>query len=99
MLSQIIYAERAKKDLDELKDDKNKKGMLKTVCKAIKFLGENPRHPDLRVHQYHSMPQVCTGKKIWEAYSQEKTPVAYRIFWCYGPSEYEITIVAVTGHP
>jgi hypothetical protein len=47
-----------------------------------------------------------SGEKIFEAYAQNKTPGAYRIFWHYGPDEIMgkkrtpvITIVAITPHP
>jgi hypothetical protein len=47
-----------------------------------------------------------SGEKIFEAYAQNNTPGAYRIFWHYGPDEITskkrapvITIVAITPHP
>ncbi|OGP50261.1 MAG: hypothetical protein A2Y79_00785 [Deltaproteobacteria bacterium RBG_13_43_22] len=99
MAYQIIYTTRAGKDLEELKQDKGQKRILNAVCKAIRFLAENPRHPSLRTHQYHSLPEIYPGQKIWEAYAQENTPAAYRIFWSYGPSKEQITIIAITPHP
>ena len=46
------------------------------------------------------------GEEVFEAYAQNKTPGAYRVFFIYGPHEGEgkkrvaiITIVAVTPHP
>jgi hypothetical protein len=38
------------------------------------------------------------GEDIFEAYAQNKTPGAYRIFWFYGPEKKQITIVAITAH-
>jgi hypothetical protein len=96
---QVLFTERAEKDLEALEKEKSKKGLLKVVCKAIRFLSENPRHPSLRTHQYHSLSEVFPGQKIWEAYAQDKTPAAYRVFWTYGPSKDQITVVAITPHP
>ena len=31
--------------------------------------------------------------------AKNKTPGAYRVFWCYGPNTGEITIIAITPHP
>ncbi|MBI5602383.1 MAG: type II toxin-antitoxin system RelE/ParE family toxin [Deltaproteobacteria bacterium] len=92
---QIIYTARASKDLEELKRDKSQKKILKAVCKAIRFLAENPKHPSLQTHQYHSLLEIYPGQKVWEAYAQDKTPAAYRLFWSYGPSKDQITILAI----
>ena len=45
--------------------------------------------------------------KVFEAYVQQNTPPAYKIFWHYGPDETDkngkriaiITILAITPHP
>jgi len=39
------------------------------------------------------------GEKVFEAYAEQGTPAAYRIFWIYGPAKNEITILAITPHP
>ncbi len=99
MAFQIIYTKRAKKDLDELKGDKSKKRILKAVIKSVKFLTQSPKHPSLKTHQYHSIAPVYPGQKVWEVYAQDKTPAAYRVFWCYGPKKNQITIISITPHP
>jgi len=38
-------------------------------------------------------------KKVFEAYAEQGTPAAYRIFWYYGPKETHLTVVAITPHP
>jgi hypothetical protein len=75
-------------------------GLFKQVAKAVKQLGENPRHPGLQTHEYSSLenPYDPDGK-VFEAYAQNRTPGAYRVFWCYGPQRGQITIVAITPHP
>jgi hypothetical protein len=37
--------------------------------------------------------------KVFEAYAQNQTPSAYRVFWCYGLGKGELTIIAITRHP
>ena len=75
-------------------------GLFKQVLKATQLLAENPKHPGLQTHEYHSMESPYgTGEKVFEAYAQNRTPGAYRIFWCYGPRPKHITIIAITPHP
>lgn len=75
-------------------------GLFKQVHKTIGFLSQNPRHPSLHTHEYDSIPNPYDPlEKVFEAYAQNKTPGAYRVFWCYGPSKNEITIIAITPHP
>jgi hypothetical protein len=75
-------------------------GLFKQVAKAIQHLSQDPRHRGLQTHEYTSLPHPFdTGGKVFEAYAQNKTPGAYRIFWCYGPERDELTIIAITPHP
>lgn len=89
------------------KRQKNKKakatkdeGLFKQVEKCVRLLLDNPRYPGLQTHEYDSIPHPYdpTGK-VFEAYVQNRTPGAYRLFWCYGPGNGEITIIAITPHP
>ena len=75
-------------------------GLFKQVFKTIELLKSNPKHPGLQTHEFLSMenPFEKNGK-VFEAYAQNKTPNAYRVFWCYGPGKKEITILAITPHP
>ena len=75
-------------------------GLFKQVHKCVSLLAENPRHPGLHTHEFRSLPHpFVSGEKVFEAYAQNRTPGAYRIFWCYGPAAGEITILAITPHP
>lgn len=75
-------------------------GLFKQVNKALRFLRDNPKHPGLNTHEYDSLPHpYAKNQKVWEAYAQNQTPGAYRIFWCYGPNQGEITVIAITPHP
>ncbi|NCS23229.1 MAG: hypothetical protein GPI96_01320 [Microcystis aeruginosa BS13-02] len=75
-------------------------GLYKQVTKALKLLSTNPRHPGLKTHEFNSLDNPYDStQKVFEAYAQQNTPGAYRIFWCYGPNSGEITILAITPHP
>lgn len=75
-------------------------GLFKQVHKALQLLRANPRHPGLQTHEYYSLRNPFDDKdKVFEAYAQNRTPGAYRIFWCYGPGKGELTIIAITPHP
>ncbi len=76
-------------------------GLFKQVVKTIDLLAANPRHPGLNTHEYDSIehPYAPGKEKVFEAYVQNRTPGAFRLFWCYGPKKGEITVVAMTGHP
>jgi len=75
-------------------------GLVKQVRKAPQFLATNPCHPGLQTHEYMSPENPYDkDKKVFEAYAQNQTAVAYRIFWCYGPEPRQITIIAITPHP
>jgi len=69
------------------------------VEKCVRLLLENPKHPGLRTHEFFSIEHPYEkGAKVFEAYVQNRTPGAYRLFWCYGPDKGEITIIAITAH-
>jgi hypothetical protein len=75
-------------------------GLFKQVAKATRQLAADPRHSSLNTHEYGSLTNpLDPDQKVFEAYAQNKTPGAYRIFWCYGPKKGEITIIAITPHP
>ena len=87
-----------KKALKNLKENIGKKKQYKAMVKNLKYLTQNPRHPSLQTHIYHSL-QGPSGEKIFEAYAEQSTSAAYRIFFYYGPSKGEITIFAIIPHP
>lgn len=75
-------------------------GLFKQVFKCIQQLQNNPRHPGLQTHEFHGILNPYEPKqKVFEAYAQNRTPGAYRVFWCYGPGRNQITILAITPHP
>lgn len=103
-----VYQELKTKAFNSFQNrTKNKKakassveGLLKQVQKTLDLLASNPRHPGLQTHEYDSIPNPYNPKeKVFEAYAQNKTPGAYRVFWCYGPKKAQLTIIAITPHP
>lgn len=94
----LKFTEQAELDLKSLEEDKSLLKRLKAVRKALGYLETNPRHPGLNTHKYSALIGP-NGEEIFEAYAENKTPAAYRIFWFYGPDKKEITIIAITPHP
>jgi hypothetical protein len=70
----------------------------KKVLKTLGLMEINLRHPGLKTHKYDSL-KGPDDAEVFEAYVENRTPGAYRVFWCYGPSSEEITILAITPHP
>jgi hypothetical protein len=82
------------------KKSSKSEGLLKQVAKTVQLLSTNPRHPGLQTHEYSSLQHPFDPQdRVFEAYAQNNTPGAYRVFWCYGPKKKQITIIAITPHP
>jgi hypothetical protein len=94
----LLFTDEASDNLSHLKESSALSKRLKAVRKALGYLETNPRHPSLNTHKYSSL-QGPHGEEIFEAYAENKTPGAYRIFWYYGPTQKKITIVAIVPHP
>ena len=100
----LRFTDEAKLQLSKLKQSPDLVGELKQVQKALGFLETNPRHPSLNTHEFRSLS--TKEHKIFEAYAQNHTPGAYRIFWRYGPDEKAgkkrisvIKIISIVPHP
>ncbi len=98
MIFQLLFTNQADADLSRLEADKSLEKRLKAVNKALGYLETNPKHPALNTHEYESLTRLY-GFKIFEAYAENNTPAAYRIFWHYGPGKKVITILSITAHP
>ncbi|WP_299489708.1 hypothetical protein [Acaryochloris sp. IP29b_bin.137] len=70
----------------------------KKVLKTLGLMETNLRHPSLKTHKFSSL-KGPKGEDVFEAYVENKTPAAFRVFWFYGPNPEEITVVAITPHP
>lgn len=95
---EIFLTDEARNQLERVIKDKSLEKRYHAVKKALHFLSENPRHKSINTHQFTSLSGP-KGEKIFEAYAEQSTPAAYRIFWYYGPDKNQITIVAITPHP
>lgn len=95
-------AKKAAANRSKKKNSKTSKqeGLFKQVHKTIGYLAQNPKHPSLKTHEFDSITNPYDpDDKVFEAYAQNNTPGAYRVFWCYGPGKGVISIIAITPHP
>jgi len=95
---QLRFTNEARQNLKQLEENKGLAKRLKAVRKALAYLETNPRHPSLDTHKYSSL-QGPNGEEAFEAYAENRTPAAFRIFWYYGPGKNIITIFTITPHP
>lgn len=105
MNRELHLTPEARRNLAALEKAAAKRAILKQVRKTLALLETNLRHPSLQTHLFRSL-QGPNGEEIFEAYAQNQTPGAYRIFFYYGPDRIEgktrvpvLTIVAITPHP
>lgn len=98
MTFELLFTPQAEADLDTLEADAGLAKRLKAVRKALGLLETNPRHPGLNTHKFSSL-KGPNGEEVFEAYAENRTPAAWRIFWYYGPEMKQITILAITPHP
>ena len=95
---EIFLTDESRNQLNALRTDKGLEKRYNAVKKAIKYLSSNPRHKSLKTHEFTSL-KGPNGEKVFEAYAEQSTPAAYRIFWYYGPDRNQITVIAITSHP
>ena len=94
----VEWTEEAKETYNLLKDSASQTKRYKAVKKTINYLAADPRHPSLQTHEFTSL-KGPNGERVFEAYAEQKTPAAYRVFWYYGPAKGVITVFAITRHP
>lgn len=98
MSFRLVLTSRAKSDFERLFGNPALSKQLKAARGCLAKLESNPRHPGLRTHKFDGLPGL-DDQVVFEAYAENNTPGAYRIFWHYGPGKDVITIVAITPHP
>jgi hypothetical protein len=96
MQFRLLFSLEAKLALDNLQQVDPKK--YQKVLKTLGLMETNLRHPSLNTHKYESLVGA-NGEEVFEAYVENKTPAAFRVFWHYEPTRDVITIVAITPHP
>lgn len=98
MLFKLNFTAKAKVQLKELEENHSMQKRVKAIRKTLGYLQLNPRHPSLNTHKYQFL-KTKRGEEVFEAYAENKTPGAYRIFWHYGPNKNNITIISIIPHP
>lgn len=105
MQRQLRFTDESAGQLKALAGDPAKRGLHKQVLKTLGLLELNTRHPGLNTHEYRSL-EGMKGERVWEAYAQNRTPGACRVFFHFGPDEVSgkrripiATIIAITPHP
>lgn len=106
MRHELRFTPKADNQLSEIENNPALKGVLKQVRKTLGLMETDLRSKSLQTHPHHALTARYKGK-IFEAYAQQKTPGAYRVFWHYGPDEEDgkgervpiITVVLITPHP
>ncbi len=106
MQYRLRFTRTASEQLSRLESDRSHQGVLNQVRKTLGYLETNLRSKSLQTHEFESLTRRY-GQEIFEAYVQQNTPSAYRVFWHYGPDETDakgkreaiITILAIIPHP
>ena len=94
---ELFWTRQSEVDFNILKSSPALIKHYKAVKKTIALLAANPRHPGLQTHEFTSL-KGPSSEKVFEAYAEQNTPAAYRVFWYYGPDKSQITILAITKH-
>jgi len=94
----LEFTDEAKGQLEWLCAEPTLSKRLKSVRKALGYLETDPRHRSLQTHKFQSL-KGPNKEEVFEAYAENQTPAAYRIFWYYGPAQGTITVIAITPHP
>ena len=91
-----VFTTTAKAQLEALETTQSAKA--NEVKKTFGLLQANPRHPGLHTHPYSAL-EGPEREKRFEAYVENNTSGAYRVFWYCGPGASVMTIVAIMPHP
>lgn len=92
----LEFSAEAAENLISLEQSDPKKH--RKVLKTLGLMESNLRHPGLKTHKYSSLAGP-NGEEVFEAYVENKTPAAFRVFWYYGTDQGVLTILAITPHP
>lgn len=76
----IEFSSSARDSLINLQELDAKK--YNKVLKTLGLMATNLRHPSLKTHKYDTL-SCPNQEEIFEAYVENKTPAAFRVFWYY----------------
>lgn len=96
MQFRLQYSTEARDTLANLEQTDSKK--YRKVLKTLALMETNLRHPGLQTHKFDGLSGP-NGEEVFEAYVENKTSAAFRVFWYYGLGQGVITILAITPHP
>jgi len=91
----LSFTREAASVLKKLEAERDPK--LKKVRKALGLLEANARHPGLATHEFTSLSGPA-GETVFEAYIENRTPGAWRIFWYYGSDHGTIRVLNIAAH-
>ena len=105
MRRQLRFKPTANEQYIRIQHNPAQKGLLKQIRKTLGYLETNLWAKSLQTHKYESLTRRY-GIEVFEAYVQQNTPAAYRVFWHYGPDEIDekgerisiITVIAIVQH-
>jgi hypothetical protein len=105
MTRQLVFTAEAAETLERLRKNPADAALYKQVLKTLGLLETNLRHQSLNTHEYVSL-KGPSREKVFEAYVQNNTPGAYRVFFHYGPDRISkearvpiLTIMFILPHP
>ena len=106
MHRELRFTPTADEQLSLIEGDPALQGVLKQVRKTLGYLETNLRAKSLQTHKHESL-SIRYKREIYEAYVQQNTPGAYRVFWHYGDDEIDkkgnripvVTVIAIIPHP
>jgi hypothetical protein len=94
----LVHGPNAVAAMSRLRGDPAQAKRLRAVEKALGTMQVNLRHPALNTHKYEGIQ--CPHKRdMFEAYAENNTPGAYRIFFCYDPEPGTLLILDIAPHP
>jgi len=98
MSFKLYLSKQADSDLHALAEHPSMDKRLKAVRKALGYLEVNVRHPSLHTHKFSGIKGI-NGAEVFEAYAENNTSNAFRIFWQYGIEKQALTVLGIVAHP
>ena len=97
MIFELGFSDRAKEQLTALKTNKGLAKHHKAIQEAFKNYSAIQDTPACKLMSF-ILSKVRITKKVFEAYAEQNTPAAHRIFFYYGPQKGVISIISVERH-
>lgn len=95
---QLRFTAEARAVMADLESGRRHAAKLNKVRTCLARLANDTQHPGLHAHRYRSI-RGPGNEDVWEVYVENRTPSAWRVWFCYGPGRDVITIVTIAPHP